>query len=131
MPQRRLVVLIMLCLATVMPLLAQHMNEKDSPCADKVSTSDQVECLSKAKVSADKELNALYQEIRKNLDADETKQLTTAEILWIQYRNANCEAERSLYGLGTGASPTYLACLESMTTARTRELRTTYAVRLK
>jgi uncharacterized protein YecT (DUF1311 family) len=51
--------------------------------------------------------------------------------LWIQYRDANCTAERDLYDGGTAASPAYLACLEAMTRARTRELAVTYAVKLK
>jgi uncharacterized protein YecT (DUF1311 family) len=39
---------------------AQHMNEKDSPCAHVAVTSDLVSCLSKAKDAADAKLNALY-----------------------------------------------------------------------
>jgi uncharacterized protein YecT (DUF1311 family) len=57
--------------------------------------------------------------------------LTVAQRLWIQCRNANCSAERALYDGGTAAGPVYLACLEAVTRARTKELRLTYAVRLK
>ena len=55
----------------------------------------------------------------------------TAQRLWIEYRDANCTAERELYAGGTAATPVYLACLEAMTRARTNELWVTYAVRLK
>jgi uncharacterized protein YecT (DUF1311 family) len=110
---------------------SQHMNLPDSPCVDVVSTSDSVGCLSKARASSDAKLNSLYREIQRKLEADEAKRLLTTEKLWIQYRDANCEAERDLYGLGTGAGPAYLACLEAMTRERTKELRVTYAVRLK
>jgi uncharacterized protein YecT (DUF1311 family) len=77
------------------------------------------------------ELNAAYKEIRGKLDGEDAKRLVAAQRLWIQYRDANCTAERELYAGGTAANPVYLACLEAMTRARTKELRVTYAVRLK
>jgi uncharacterized protein YecT (DUF1311 family) len=107
------------------------MNEPDSPCAGVVATSDSVACLWKAKASSEAKMNSLYQEIRKRLDESEAEQLAKTQRLWTEYRNANCSAERSLYEPGTAASPAYLACLEAMTRERTKELRVTYAVRLK
>ncbi len=109
MLQVRLIVSLSLWFLAVAPSLAQHMNEKDSRCANVVTTSDLVECLSKARVSTDAELNSLYQQIRKKLDQDDANRLTVAQRLWVQYRDANCSAERSLYGLGTAAPPAYLA----------------------
>lgn len=113
------------------PAHAQHMNQKDSPCAGVVITSDLVSCLWNAKNSSDAKLNSLYKHVRERLDAGELKSLTRTEQLWIQYRDANCSAERDLYGNGTAQGPAYLACLEAMTRARTTELEITYAVRLK
>ena len=110
---------------------AQQMNAQDSPCANIAVTSDLVNCNWKAKISSEKKLNALYKEILNKLDQDEAKHLTAAQNLWVRYRDANCEAERELYGLGTGRQPAYLACLETMTRERTEELRVTYALRLK
>jgi uncharacterized protein YecT (DUF1311 family) len=107
------------------------MNEKDSPCADIVVTADLANCLARARDAADAQLNAMYKGVRGKLDAAEVQQLVTAQRLWIQYRDANCNAERDLYGGGTATGPAYLACLEAMTRARTKELRVTYAVRLK
>jgi Lysozyme inhibitor LprI len=57
--------------------------------------------------------------------------LTKTQRLWIQYRDANCSAERDLYEGGTAKYAVYFACLESLTRERTRELQITYAVRLK
>ena len=107
------------------------MNEKDSPCADVVVTSDLVACLIKAGEAADAKLNTAYKEVRGRLDGTELKQLVATQRLWIQYRDANCTAERELYGGGTGGPPTFLACIEAMTRARTKALAVTYAVRLK
>ena len=124
-------VLIAAVLAAALPVRAQHMNEKDSPCAGVVVTSDLVQCLIKAGEVADAKLNTAYKGIRGKLAGTELKQLVATQRLWIQYRDANCAAERELYGGGTGGPPTFLACIEAMTRARTKELLATYAVRLK
>jgi len=107
------------------------MNEKDSPCAAVTVTVDLAECLAKARDAADAQLNSIYKQIREKLDAADGRRLVAAQRLWIQYRDANCTAERDLYDGGTAARPAYLACLEAMTRARTKELRIAYAVRLK
>jgi uncharacterized protein YecT (DUF1311 family) len=129
--QPQLLVFLASLLVAITPCRAQHMNENDSPCAEVVVTSDLVDCLSKARTSSDSELNSLYQNIQKKLDASEARHLTEAQRLWIKYRDANCSAERELYGRGTAAFPAYLGCLEAMTRARTKELQVTYTVRLK
>lgn len=125
------VVLIFLYLSTAVSFSAQQMNQKDSPCFNVGTTYDAVECLLKAKDNSDAALNSIYQDIRKRLEGDDAKRLVETERLWIQYRDSNCEAERALYEPGTAAEPAYLACLEDMTRARTKELRITYTVRLK
>ena len=117
--------------AAHVPVKAQHMNEKDSPCANVLVTVVLTNCLAKARDAADGQLNATYNELRRKLDSADAQRLVAAQRLWIQYRDANCTAERDLYAGGTAASPAYLACLESMTRARTKELAVTYAVKLK
>jgi uncharacterized protein YecT (DUF1311 family) len=125
-------VVALLCLSLLIaPSHAQHMNEPDSPCAGIGGTGDLVACLSKAGISSDRELNSFYQRLRAKLDPGEAAQLVKVQRLWIQYRDANCTAERSLYGNGTGGPPAYLACLEAMARSRTKELSVTYVLRLK
>ena len=128
---RLLLMLTTAVLAANLPVSAQHMNEKDSPCADTVVTVELANCLAKARDAADAKLNAVYKQLRGKLDAADGQRLVAAQRLWIQYRDANCSAERDLYEGGTAASPAYLACLEAMTRARTKELAVTYAVKLK
>ncbi len=128
---RLILSLIVAALAANVPALAQHMNEKDSTCADVVVTVELANCLAKARDAADAKLNAAYKQLRSRLDAADGQRLIVAQRLWIQYRDANCTAERDLYDGGTAASPAYLACLEAMTRARTKELAVTYAVKLK
>lgn len=130
MLQLYLFVLFILLIA-VAPCRAQHMNEKDSPCAGVATTTDLVDCLSKARDSSDAKLNSLYQSIQKKLDVGDARRLTETQRLWVKYRDANCSAERALYDGGTGAFPAYLGCLEAMTAERTKELQVTYTVKLK
>ena len=118
-------------LIVVAPCPAQHMNEKDSPCAGPATTVELADCLFKAEASSDAQLNSLYQIIQKKLDASDAHRLIETQRLWIKYRDANCSAERALYDSGTAAHPAYLGCLESMTRARTKDLQVTYTVKLK
>jgi uncharacterized protein YecT (DUF1311 family) len=131
MAQIRLIVLLSCCLLPTIRARAQHMNEQDSPCAKVATTIDLVACLEKARAVADAELNSLYGTIRTKLTPSDAERLTNTERMWIQYRDANCVAERALYEGGTASSPAYLGCLEAMTRERTKELRITYTVRLK
>ena len=113
------------------PSYGQHMNEKDSPCANVVVTAELTKCLSDARDTADAKLNSVYKEIRSRLEGSDAESLTKTQRIWIQYRDANCSAERDLYEGGTAKYAVYFACLESLTRGRIRELQVTYAVRLK
>jgi uncharacterized protein YecT (DUF1311 family) len=126
-------ILILSALATLatVPAYGQHMNEKDSPCANVVITAELTDCLSGARAKADATLITVYTEVRSRLRASDAERLTQAQRLWLQYRDANCTAERDLYEGGSAKYPVYFACIESMTRARTRELRVTYAVAQK
>ncbi len=126
-------ILLLALFAIITPLHchAQHMNEKDSPCPNAVTTLDMAQCFSKAKASSDEKLTALYTKVLSKLDGDDSNRLTKVQRLWSQYREANCSAERALYQGGSAAPVVYLACLDAMTRARTKELRQTYAVSLK
>jgi len=110
---------------------AQHMNEKDSPCPNAVTTLDMAQCFSKAKASSDEKLTNLYKKVLSKLDGDDADRLKRVQRLWDEYREANCSAERALYDGGSAAPVVYLACLDALTKARTKELQQTYAVRLK
>jgi uncharacterized protein YecT (DUF1311 family) len=128
---RLLLVLTVAVLSANLPIRAQHMNEKDSPCADVVVTADLANCLAKARDTADAQLNAAYKALRAKLAAADDQRLVAAQRLWIQYRDANCTAERELYAGGTAVGPAYLACLEAMSRARKKELAIMYVVKLK
>jgi prophage antirepressor-like protein len=73
----------------------------------------------------------LYTKLRQRLEGANADRLAETQRTWLKYRDENCSVERELYGKGTAAGPAYLACLEAMTRARTKELQITYPVRLK
>jgi uncharacterized protein YecT (DUF1311 family) len=102
------------------PACGQHMNEKDSACANVVVTVELTNCFSDARNRSDTKLNSVYKEIRTRLEGADADHLTKTQRLWVQYRDANCSSERDLYEGGTAKYAVYFACLESLTRARTR-----------
>jgi uncharacterized protein YecT (DUF1311 family) len=70
-------------------------------------------------------------QVQSVVDGDELVKLKTAQRLWIQIRDANCEAEHVLYAGGSAASMVKLACLEAVTRHRSEELKVMYGWRLE
>lgn len=103
----------------VAPIAAgQEMNEPGVGCHD-------------VGPDADAESNATYSSIRKILSPAEQEKLRTAQRLWLQFRDANCAAERDLYVGGSAAPAVYAACLAADTRQRTAELKKIYGWRLE
>jgi uncharacterized protein YecT (DUF1311 family) len=92
---------------------------------------EQTRCFRKEAEGADRELNLLYQRIRTILSPADQAKLQTAERLWVQFRDANCAAERELYDGGSAAPMVYAACLWADTRQRTTELSVMYGWRLE
>ena len=78
-----------------------------------------------------KQLNEIYARVRQVLSPDEQEQLQEAQRLWLKFRDANCTAERSLYGRGTAAPMVYAACLGADTRQRISELNTMFGWRVE
>jgi uncharacterized protein YecT (DUF1311 family) len=119
------------CASHAIVATAQSMNDPNEPCANAVSTAEMIKCLDKAYEAADRDLNALYGRIQKVVDPDELRALVSAERLWLQYRDATCQAEYKLFGGGTAGPPTRLACLVAETRARHASLSRSYGWRLE
>jgi len=111
--------------------LGQSMNAAGNPCAVAGSTADTAACFDKAYKAADRDLNSLYGRIQKVVEGEELSALKLAERLWVQYRDATCNAERELYSGGSAAPATHIACLEAETRARHASLMRSYGWRLK
>ena len=110
---------------------AQHMNAKDAPCQGPSTTADESSCFDTALKKADAELNSYYRRIEALETGHDLANLRGAQRLWIQFRDANCNAEYDLYEGGSAGPTVKSACLESMTRRRTEELETMYGWRLE
>jgi len=110
---------------------AQQMNLPDAPCKNAVVTVESANCLYDAWKKQDAELNRVYGKIIKKLDGDDLEKLRASQRLWVQFRDANCEAARSVYDGGTAVGPVFNGCLETMTRHRVEELKAMYVVVLK
>ena len=74
----------------------------------------------------DRLLNETYQKIlwQLNTDTQQTtrENLIKAQRLWLQFRDADCVAQESLYDGGTVHTAVYLQCLRDHTTQRVKDL---------
>ncbi len=130
---KRLLPGVMVLVAVLLPAArsgAQHMNAKDSPCSTSAATSDLYGCFDNAMQKQDAALNAYYRRVKSVVKDDELTKLERAQRLWIQFRDANCDAEYELYGSGTAGPVVKQACLEAMTRYRVAELKDMYEWRL-
>jgi uncharacterized protein YecT (DUF1311 family) len=91
-----------------------------------MTTVDSANCFGSASKEADHKLNQVYSQVLSVLRPDDQQKLRAAQRSWLQFRDATCTAEKSLYAGGTAASTAYLACLEEITRQRTADLQTTY-----
>ncbi len=83
-------------------------------------------CLDAAYKAADAELNAAYQQALKRAaqySGTDVGKLRAAERAWIAYRDADCEAERGLWGRGSGGPNAYAMCRIALTMERTEHLK--------
>ena len=113
------------------PCFAQHMNVPGNPCKKAATNVETGECFERAYKVADKQLNIVYRQIKSVLGKADQDRLELAQTAWLRYRDASCEAERGLYGTGTGANPAALACLEAETQNRTVDLHQSYGWKLQ
>jgi uncharacterized protein YecT (DUF1311 family) len=118
-----------LCLLAASASFAQNTD----PCATQRNTGEIDECGKQTLAKKDKELNAAYQELLKQLVADDKsdttdyaetrKLLLDAQRNWIKFRDADCKGRLVLYAEGTIRGAVYFGCLVERTEQRTKELR--------
>lgn len=92
-------------------------------CLDKSGgvTFEMRECISAEYERQDLLLNRNYKALMADLTPERKKQLQTAQRLWIQYRDANCQFYADPDG-GTAAGVAAADCVLQMTANRAREL---------
>lgn len=93
-----------------------------SPCAEKQSTVEIVDCVNDLTKAWDRRLNAAYSALMAGQTPEQKTRLQAAEREWLQYRNANCDFY--LNSGGTIANIKYAECLRVLTAQRAIELET-------
>ena len=73
---------------------------------------------------ADKELNVVYNKLKKELNENDKKNLVEAQKAWIKFRNLNCKFKSQDPGDGGGpyTNKMKIDCLIQETQKRTKEL---------
>ncbi len=113
------------------PSMGQHMNAADAPCRSGSSNAQISQCFAAAYQDADKKLNDVYRRVLATLGPEHQKSLQAAQLLWIRFRDANCEVEHGLYEGGSAAPMVLDACLEALTRQRADDLMTMLGYRLQ
>ena len=92
-------------------------------CLDKSGgvTAEMHACISAEHERQDQLLNRNYKALMADLTPERKKQLQTAQRLWLQYRDANCQFYADPDG-GTAAGVAAADCVLQMTAGRAREL---------
>jgi len=105
---------------------AQHMNAPGNPCQNAGVDAQMSACFAHATADANRKLNLTYERLHKGLDPDNFNELRAAQRIWLQFRDANCNAESNLYKGGSAAPMVYSACMESLTRHREQDLHVMY-----
>ncbi len=108
--------------ATAEMRLAQQPN-----CSNPQYQAEMNACAALDYKQADKKLNQVYPQVRNKLSGSRREQLTSAQLAWIEFRDANCEFESSLFEGGSMAPMILSGCLARVTKQRTADLES-YAI---
>ncbi|MGY0561353.1 lysozyme inhibitor LprI family protein [Luteimonas sp. A277] len=90
-------------------------------------TSNMLDCIAAELQTQDARLNSAYRTLQAQLSSERKQELTAAQRLWIQYRDANCGFYADPEG-GTFATLASNQCVLDETTQRAEELETLGAV---
>ena len=102
---------------------APQLSASFAECMDKSGgvTAEMHACISAEHTRQDQQLNRNYKALMAELTPERKKQLQTAQRLWLQYRDANCQFYADPDG-GTMAGIAAADCVLQMTASRAREL---------
>lgn len=96
---------------------------KNPACADLETQSGMNRCALSKYQKADEELNKIYPQTMEKLSPEHMQKLKTAQLAWIQFRDAHCDCEIFFYEGGTIQPLIKYSCLETETKARIKQLK--------
>lgn len=132
--KRKLVILILATYSLSIVALSQKRGAENSPCEGAGGTQAEANACARHQFKqADARLNQVYDRLMSELSGygsggKDQEKLKQAQSVWLQYRNANCESEASIFEGGSIHPTVYYTCLASMTFERTRRIRAYLAV---
>src|SRR5687768_14603979 len=100
-----------------------------SPCANTSGTQAEANaCARFAFKQADDQMKHVYDQLLSELsgygsDGRAQQKLKQAHSVWLQYRDANCDSEASIYEGGSIRPAVYYSCLASITQERTARMK--------
>jgi uncharacterized protein YecT (DUF1311 family) len=113
-------------LALVISVSGFATSQPAGSCTSPHSTLEVNRCAQQELDTQDRMLNAAYQKllVRLNNDYQQTTRaaLIKAQRFWIQFRDADCSAQESVYDGGTVHTAVYLECLRDHTAQRIKDL---------
>lgn len=99
-------------------------------CGDFLTRSDYEDCLSDELTKIEKKLSADYSDalksMQKGFTPKDVENLKVAQKNWQAYREANCQAEKDTYGVGTDAVGAGFQCRLRLTKERLGEIKNIY-----
>jgi uncharacterized protein YecT (DUF1311 family) len=105
--------------------LSQEKRGREVPCGETGTQAEANACARLEYQKADAEMNKVYGRLMAELagyKGNDQQKLQRAQALWLQYRDANCESEASIYQGGSIRPAVYNSCLASVTRERARRL---------
>lgn len=108
------------------PLIFASLTQAALNCDNATDQATMNQCASQQYAAADKELNALYQQITTRLkaDPDRKKLLLGAQRSWIAFRDAECKFSASGVEGGSVYPLVYSNCVTALTKARVETFKT-------
>ena len=124
--KRILVSLIIITCFLCTVALPQKKGAGKSPCVGNQTQAGANACARYKYEQADAEMNRVYLKLMSELagfDVKDQEKLKQAQMLWLKYRDSNCESEASIYEGGSIRPAIYGHCLASITQERTRRMK--------
>ena len=117
--------LIVVCLTSV-EALSWGQNLRRIPCGKYGTQAEANACARRDYEKAEAEMKTVYEQLVTEFAGDSgevRRKLEKAQSLWLQYREATCESEASLYEGGSIRPAIHNACLAGVTRERAGRLR--------
>jgi len=120
--------LVRLCCGIALLISAPGLTETppSDACSSPRSTIEVNRCAQQEFDTQDRALNEAYQKVLSQLNTDyrqaTRERLIIAQRLWIQFRDADCAAQESVYRGGTVHTAVLIECLRDHTAQRIKDL---------